>query len=259
MDSQPDQGPAARPLLLLSNDDGVHAEGLRLLARAVEHLGEVVIVAPASEQSTRSHALTLHRPLRVLPVAPGVWSVDGTPADCSYVALHHPTMLPRRPTLVLSGINHGANLGSDVFYSGTVAAAREAAFRGVPSMALSMPSDADAAACAALAVPFVERLLRSLASVPPSATPLLNLNFPHGEPKGVRNTRLGVRSYEDLVEVRQDPRGRQYLWIGGPSVVHPLMEGSDTEAFDNGYVSISALRLDMDTNGFAPLVDAVAG
>nr|MBK7064366.1 hypothetical protein [Deltaproteobacteria bacterium] len=94
MDSQPDQGPAARPLLLLSNDDGVHAEGLRLLARAVEHLGEVVIVAPASEQSTRSHALTLHRPLRVLPVAPGVWSVDGTPADCTYVALHHPTMLP---------------------------------------------------------------------------------------------------------------------------------------------------------------------
>ena len=142
MEPLPDPVNPTRPLLLLSNDDGVHAEGLRLLARAVEALGDVIIVAPASEQSTRSHALTLHRPLRVLPLGEGVWSVDGTPADCTYVALHHPTMLPRRPTLVLSGINHGANLGSDVFYSGTVAAAREAAFRGVAAMALSMPSSA---------------------------------------------------------------------------------------------------------------------
>lgn len=259
MDSQPDRGPDARPLLLLCNDDGVHAEGLRSFARAIDHLGEVVIVAPATEQSTRSHALTLHRPLHVLPVGAGVWSVDGTPADCTYVALHHPTMLPRRPALVLSGINHGANLGSDVFYSGTVAAAREAAFRGIPSMALSMPSDADPAACAARAVPFVVRLLAALAQTPPGVTPLLNLNFPRGEPKGTRNTRLGVRTYEDLVEIRKDPRGRQYLWIGGPSVVHPLVEGSDTEAFDSGYVSISALRLDMDTNGFSPLVDALLG
>lgn len=259
MEPLPDPVIPTRPLLLLSNDDGVHAEGLRLLARAVEPLGDVIIVAPASEQSTRSHALTLHRPLRVLPVSAGVWSVDGTPADCTYVALHHPTMLPRRPTLVLSGINHGANLGSDVFYSGTVAAAREAAFRGVPAMALSMPSSADASTCAALAVPFVARLLEALARTPPGATALLNLNFPHGEPKGARNTRLGVRAYEDLVEVRHDPRGRQYLWIGGPSVVHPLVEGSDTQAVDEGFISVSALRLDMDTNGFAPLVDAVAG
>jgi 5'-nucleotidase len=258
---EPTPAPVAneRPLLLLSNDDGVHAEGLRLFARAVASLGDVVIVAPASEQSTRSHALTLHRPLRVLPLGDGVWSVDGTPADCTYVALHHPTMLPRRPTLVLSGINHGANLGSDVFYSGTVAAAREAAFRGVAAMALSMPSSADPAVCAALAVPFVARLLRALEATPPGVTPLLNLNFPHGEPKGARNTRLGVRTYEDIVEVREDPRGRQYLWIGGPSVVHPLVEGSDTEAFDAGFISLSALRLDLDTDGFAPLVDAVAG
>jgi 5'-nucleotidase len=258
---EPTPAPVAteRPLLLLSNDDGVHAEGLRLFARAVASLGDVVIVAPASEQSTRSHALTLHRPLRVLPLGDGVWSVDGTPADCTYVALHHPTMLPRRPTLVLSGINHGANLGSDVFYSGTVAAAREAAFRGVAAMALSMPSGADPAVCAALAVPFVARLLRALAATPPGVTPLLNLNFPHGEPKGVRSTRLGVRTYEDIVEVREDPRGRQYLWIGGPSVVHPRVAGSDTEAFDAGFISLSALRLDLDTDGFAPLVDAVAG
>lgn len=258
---EPTPAPVAteRPLLLLSNDDGVHAEGLRLFARAIASLGDVVIVAPASEQSTRSHALTLHRPLRVLPLGDGVWSVDGTPADCTYVALHHPTMLPRRPTLVLSGINHGANLGSDVFYSGTVAAAREAAFRGVAAMALSMPSSADPAVCAALAVPFVARLLRALAATPPGVAPLLNLNFPHGDPKGVRSTRLGVRTYEDIVEVREDPRGRQYLWIGGPSVVHPRVAGSDTEAFDAGFISLSALRLDLDTDGFAPLVDAVAG
>lgn len=249
----------ARPLLLLSNDDGVHAEGLRRLADAVAPLGDVIIVAPASEQSTRSHSLTLHRPLRVQPIGPNVWSVDGTPADCTYVALHHPTMLPRRPTLVLSGINHGLNLGSDVFYSGTVAAAREAAFRGIPAMALSMPSSADAATCATLAVPFVRRLLDQLGETPPGATPLINLNFPKGEPRGARATRLGVRAYEDLVEVREDPRGRQYLWIGGPSVSHPSVPGSDTAAYDEGYVSLSALRLDMDTDGLAPLVESLAG
>ena len=248
-----------RPLLLLSNDDGVHAEGLRCLADAVSALGDVIIVAPATEQSTRSHSLTLHRPLRLQPLSPGVWSVDGTPADCTYVALHHASMLPRRPTLVLSGINHGPNLGSDVFYSGTVAAAREAAFRGIPAMALSMPSSADPAVCAALAVPFVARLLEALAKTPPSATPLINLNFPHGPPKGARTTRLGVRAYENLVEERQDPRGRQYLWIGGPSVHHPSVPESDTGAFDEGYVALSALRLDMDVDGFAPFVDAVAG
>ncbi len=250
---------SARPLLLLANDDGVHALGLRALARALASLGDVVVVAPASEQSTRSHALTLHRPLRLQAVSEGVWSVDGTPADCTYVALHHPTMLPRRPSLVVSGINHGPNLGTDVFYSGTVAAAREAAFRGVPALALSMPSDGDADRCAERATDLVRRMLEGLPATPGRPAPLLNVNFPRSaEWKGVRATRLGVRAYEDSVEVRNDPRGRQYLWIGGANIGHDDPDGSDTRAWDDGWISVSPLRLDLDADDRGGLAAALA-
>src|SRR5688500_9165878 len=126
-----------RPLILVSNDDGVYAPGLAALREAVAELGEVVTVAPLTEQSAGSHSLTLSRPLRHREVAPGVHAIDGSPADCIYVALFHESMLPRRPDLVLSGVNHGPNLGSDVFYSGTVAAAREASLRGIPAIAFS--------------------------------------------------------------------------------------------------------------------------
>lgn len=235
----------AAPVIVVTNDDGVHASGIRALARALESLGDVYTVAPESEQSSTSHALTLSRPLRLREQSARVWSLDGTPADCTYVALHHPSLLPRAPTLVVSGINMGQNLGTDVFYSGTVAGAREAALRGIASVAFSMPSKADARRCAARARPLVARLLAWRAANPSATAPLLNVNFPDGRAKGLRVCSLGVREYENLVEVRRDPRGRQYLWIGGPSVAHRPMPGSDTEAHDAGSVSVTPLRLDL--------------
>ncbi len=233
------------PLILISNDDGVSAPGIRALAKALERLGEVWVVAPEIEQSGMSHALTLSRPLRLREHAPRVWALDGTPADCTYVALHHATLLPRPPSVVVSGINMGLNLGTDVFYSGTVAAAREGALRGVPAMAFSMPARGNAGACAVRARAMVARLLAWREANPTAAAPLVNVNFPDGRAKGVRACSLGVREYENLVEIRNDPRGRQYLWIGGPSVVGSPAEGTDTAAYEAGYVSVTTLRLDL--------------
>lgn len=243
-----------RPLLLITNDDGVHAAGIAALARAVSPLGDVVVLAPESEQSTTSHSLSLTRPLRLRALRPGWFALDGTPADCTYVALHHPAVLSRRPTMVLSGINHGSNLGTDVFYSGTVAAAREAALRGIPAMAFSMPSEGEADAWAPLVAALAESLLREVTARPPTRGLLLNVNFPSGAAKGVRATGVGVREYENLVEVRADPRGRQYLWIGGPSVMREHVPGSDTESFEQGYVTVTRLALELgadDPEGYA--------
>src|SRR5262245_61886880 len=132
-----------RPILLVTNDDGVHARGLHLLREALLPLGHVVVVAPTNEQSATSHAITIDRPLRHLQHATDVHSIDGTPADCVYLALFEPRFLPRRPALVVSGVNHGNNLGTSVFYSGTIAGAREGALRGIPAIAFSHDGDAD--------------------------------------------------------------------------------------------------------------------
>ncbi|MBL8604002.1 MAG: 5'/3'-nucleotidase SurE [Myxococcales bacterium] len=249
---------SAPPLVVVTNDDGIHSPALHALARALAPLAEVYIVAPETEQSSVSHAITLARPLRLRTLSPRVMTLDGTPADCSYVALHHPGLLPRAPTLVVSGINLGPNLGTDVFYSGTVAGAREATFRGVPGVAFSMPTRADVEQCSTHAATLVARMLGWRAANPAAAPPVLNVNFPEGVPRGVKRCTLGVREYENVVEVRNDPRGRQYLWIGGPKVTHPLQVGSDTEAFEAGYITVTALSLDM--NGVDPRpADALLG
>src|SRR5687767_6159155 len=132
-----------RPLILISNDDGIHAEGLHALETALAEVGRTYVVAPETEQSATSHAITLSRPLRLRQLAARRFAVDGTPVDCVYVALHRPGLLPDRPAIVVSGINHGPNLGSDVFYSGTVAAAREGALRGIPAVAVSLGRNGD--------------------------------------------------------------------------------------------------------------------
>jgi 5'-nucleotidase len=238
----PPASPGGRPLALLSNDDGYSAAGLSALRTALHELMDVVVCAPRSEQSASSHALSLHRPLRLVEHEPGLFSVDGTPADCVYVAIHAPgRVLPRRPDLVVSGVNHGVNLGDDVFYSGTVAAAREGALKGVPSLAVSADAGADLAAVARHAAALVKLVARTEFRRPP----LLNVNYPAGVPGIVRVTRLGARVYRDEVEFRIDPRGREYLWIGGPGCEHRFIAGSDTEAFDEGVVSITPLMLDL--------------
>lgn len=231
----------SRPLVLLANDDGYRARGLGLLAQALRPVADVFVCAPEVEQSAASHALSLHRPLRLFSHGEQVYSVDGTPADCVYVALHaQERILPRRPDVVVSGVNHGVNLGDDVFYSGTVAAAREGALKGIPSLAVSAAVDANLEAAAELAA----RLVVKLAGLRPGPV-LVNVNVPKGSGWPIRATRLGRRIYRDEVEFRRDPRGREYLWIGGPGAAHEPVSGSDTEAFDAGEVGITPLVLDL--------------
>ena len=233
---------AVRPLLLLSNDDGVGAPGLRALREALGRFADVVVVAPEHDQSASGHALTLRRPLRLRDLGEGRYALDGTPADCVYLALHLEGLLPRPPQLVVAGLNHGPNLGSDVFYSGTVAAAREGALRGVPAVAFSLVGTPDALAAAADRAALI---VRALLAMDPSQRPrLLNVNFPPGRPRGVRATRLGPRHYADGVTVRTDPRGRPYYWIGGPGEAsHPPADEADTSAVDQGWVSLTPLSI----------------
>ena len=248
-----------RPLILCANDDGFFARGLRASVDALSSFARVIVVAPETEQSAMSHSLTLHRPLRLRRIEPDRYALDGTPADCVYLALHlgeHgkvAALLPRRPDLVVSGINKGINLGQDVFYSGTVAAAREGALRGIPSLAVSCEVKPDAAGVVAFEPKWTAALTASIARAivahakGSTAAPalLFNLNVPAGPLKGVRATKLGQRLWTESVEARIDPRGRAYYWLGGRGVEHSQVPGTDTEAFDQGVASITALGLDL--------------
>jgi 5'-nucleotidase len=278
----PTTAPASprRPLVLLSNDDGYDAPGLVALRDALSKSADVTVCAPERNQSASSHSLSLHRILRLRHVEadepagtargahhPRVFAVDGTPADCVYVALHAGTrVLLHRPDLVVSGMNHGPNLSVDVFYSGTIAAAREAAMRGIPAIAVSADAGADPAAAAKLGAALAMALLRVGAqepAPPPSGTglpqaPLLNVNIPRGSGWEVRATRLGARLYTEDVVFRKDPRGREYMWIGGSGFKHDLVAGSDTEAFDAGVASVTPLTLDLYSPPWMPLATVVA-
>src|SRR5580692_2778227 len=245
--------PPARPLVLLSNDDGHASVGIRAWREALAVDCDVVSVAPEHEQSASSHALSLRRPLRLRRIDEGRFALDGTPADCVYLALHGDNrLLPRRPDLVVSGINLGLNLGQDAFYSGTVAAAREAALRGIPSIASSAHTSLDlvrvARASSRVALALLRRPRRR-----PHGTPLLNLNFPNDWNGQVRATRLGTRIYEERVEFRKDPYGREYLWLGGPGVRHERDPGTDTDAYDEHAASITPLVLDLTSQPDASL------
>jgi 5'-nucleotidase len=244
-----------RPLILLSNDDGYGSRGIRTMRDVLQASGDVVVVAPEVEQSASSHSLSLHRPLRLRSPEPGVFALDGTPADCVYVALHAgPRILPRRPDLVVSGINHGMNLGQDAFYSGTVAAAREAALRGIPAVATSAHAQADLGAVAELSA----RIAFDLLAVSPSRGTLLNINVPPAWTGEVRATRLGARIYEEVVDFRRDPRQREYLWLGGPGVRHERAAGTDTDAYDDCAASITPLLLDLTSASEHAVAEGIA-
>lgn len=242
-------------LILCTNDDGYFATGVKTLAAAAAELGGVRTVAPDREQSACSHSLTLHYPLRAKPIAEGVQCVDGTPTDC--VALAVGELLDGRPDVVLSGINHGPNMGEDVLYSGTVAGAMEATVLGIPAVALSYTgSDFDAIpAFQPLITQLLRKLLRSDAF--PAET-LLNVNLPAIDPaevRGVRVTRLARRIYRDSLTKAVDPSGKDYFWIGGGGVEWRAEEGTDFQAVDNGFISVTPLHLDL-TN--YKLLDEVA-
>lgn len=251
-----------RPLILLSNDDGFFSKGLAALRQALETFAEVIVCAPADNQSASSHSLTLNTVLRMHRFDEKTFAIDGTPADCVYVALHsEERVLPRRPDLVVSGMNHGPNLGADVIYSGTVAAAREGAQRGIPSVAVSAHAKAKQDRAAAIGAGVAERLWGRVRgqSFGERAAPLMNVNVPAGESWKLRPTRLGARLYEDDVIYRHDPRGREYMWIGGSNVRHDQAEGTDTAAWDAGHASVTPLILNLTAPSFADLAEALAG
>lgn len=247
--------------VLLSNDDGLRAEGLEALVRAVEGLGELWIVAPEHEQSASSHSLSLHRPLRIREAAPRVYGVDGTPADCVYVAVNH-LMLDERPALVLSGINHGPNLAADVIYSGTVAAAMEGSLLGIPSIAFSLA--ARPARDFSFAARFAGAFVRAALERELPRGMLLNVNVPatgqHPVGGAEREllsrfeiTRLGRHAYAADVIEKVDPRGRKYFWIGGSEYAHVSEAGTDvTAVYDAGLVSVTPLMLDLTQPGLIP-------
>jgi len=237
------------PRILVTNDDGIYSEGIRKLAAACREHGEVIIVAPDREQSAASHALTLNRPLRLLQIQPDQWIVDGTPTDCVNLAILK-LLKEERPDLIVSGINFGPNLGDDVTYSGTISAAFEGALLNIPSIAFSalVGENFSFDRCAELA----GELTRIALTEHTDPRVILNVNFPLGEFQGVRITTLGQRVYSEGVIERKDPRGRSYYWIGGePPTWHPG-EGTDFDAVQGGFVSITPLHLDLTDHHSIP-------
>jgi 5'-nucleotidase len=230
--------------ILVTNDDGIQSPALEQLRLQLAPFGRVSVVAPDRNQSATSQALTLHRPLRIHALGADTWSVDGTPADCVLVAFHGRLM--ERPTLVVSGINHGPNMGEDVFYSGTVGAAIEGALQGVPAIAVSLVTrkPTDFAEPAAMVADLLRQLLER--GLPPQL--LLNVNFPfrpRAELAGLQITRLGSRVYEDTLVRKVDPRGRDYYWIGGEDPVWRPEPGTDFHAAHTGFVSVTPLNLNL--------------
>jgi 5'-nucleotidase len=232
-----------RPLILISNDDGIDSPYLVGLAAALERdaAADVLVIAPERQRSAMSHTITLHKPLRVSEREPGRLAASGSPVDCVYLGLMK--LAPRPPALVVSGINDGYNLGSDVFYSGTVAAAVEGGLRGVSAIAVSLEPGKPRGLSEAIA--FTVALSRAvLGSRLPRGT-VLNVNVPAAARGRYRWTRLGKRHYEDDVHERTDPRGRSYFWIGGGVAGIEKLAGSDCEAVASDVTSVTPLQLDL--------------
>ncbi len=229
--------------ILVSNDDGVNALGIRTLSRALAEFAEVVTVAPDRNRSGASHSLTLEVPLRADKLDDsGFYSVKGTPTDCVHWAVN--SLLDPDPDMVVAGINHGANLGDDVIYSGTVAAATEGRHLGLPSVAVSLCGDRYFETAAHYASLLVQGLLRA----PLASNQILNVNVPDlplEEIRGIKVTRLGNRHRSDAVLKEYDPRGRPIYWIGPPGAIQDSGEGTDFDAVERGYVSITPLTIDM--------------
>ncbi len=239
--------------ILISNDDGVHAPGLKILEKELRKLGDVWVVAPLDEKSTAGHSLTLHKPLRIIPLkelGKNYYGVSGSPADCVYLGVRQ--VMGFTPDVVVSGINRGANLGQDVYYSGTVSAAREACILGIPSMAVSLAVDfrlkkneasMHYASAARLALQVLKKL--DLGTIPRHS--LLNLNVPD-EPlsriRGIKTARQGFQIYSGGILRRKDHRGKDYYWVGGKYCGFRREEGSDCTTVAEGYASLTPLKLD---------------
>lgn len=230
--------------ILISNDDGVHAPGLARLAEALGKIADIIVVAPDRNRSGVSNSLTLENPLRVITAANGFYSVNGTPTDCVHIAITG--MLKEMPDMVVAGINEGSNLSDDVLYSGTVAAATEGRFLGLPAIAVSLAGPRcehyDTAALVA------KQLVEQLRNSPLTFDTILNVNVPDvpfSELKGIQVTRLGTRHIAEPTIKSLDPRGRKIYWIGAPGLEQDAGPGTDFYAVNSGYVSITPLQLDL--------------
>ncbi len=233
--------------ILLSNDDGINAKGLAVLEEAFSKIPDVrtTTVAPLDQQSASSHSLTIHDPVRIAEHGPNRYSVSGTPTDCVLIAVQH-ILKDDRPDLVISGINHGANMGEDVTYSGTVAAALEGAILGLPSFAISnnnwTPKHWET--CSA----FIQTKFLDIMNLPQAKGTLLNINIPDlpiNDIKGLRSTRLGSRIYEDAITEQQDPRGKPYIWIAGSGPTWDKAPDTDATLNINGFIVMTPLCVDM--------------
>ncbi len=230
--------------ILISNDDGVHAPGLTYLANALGKIADIIVVAPDRNRSGVSNSLTLEHPLRVVTTSNGYFSVNGTPTDCVHLAVTG--LLKERPDMVVSGINEGSNLSDDVLYSGTVAAATEGRFLGVPAIAISLagPRCEHYDTAAAIAKLLVEHLRTQ----PLTSDTVLNVNvpdLPFSELKGIQVTRLGTRHIAEPTIKALDPRGRKIYWVGPPGLEQDAGPGTDFYAVNSGYVSITPLHFDL--------------
>lgn len=235
--------------ILISNDDGIYSDGIYELAKRMRRLGKVAVVAPDKEQSAIGHAITMHQPLRCSKIKLrdldlDAWWVSGTPADC--IKLGVETLLPKRPDLIISGINNGENLGTDIIYSGTVSAAIEGSIFSIPSIAVSYAKhgEVDYKAAADIAMSIIEQVLKS--ETKPGM--LLNVNIPdlekNKELKGVKICKLGVKKYRNNFEERKDPRGNSYYWLAGELIEDEIGEDTDIYAIRNGYASVTPLHVD---------------
>lgn len=250
-----------RARMLVTNDDGIHAPGLRVLEKVARELcDDVWVCAPETEQSAASHSLTLHQPLRIRRINPRRFAVDGTPTDCVLLALHN-TVEGRPPDLVLSGVNRGGNLGEDITYSGTVAAAMEATLLRVPAMALSQyVGDGHVKVHWPTAATYAPGLVRRICRAGWPRGVLININFPDLVPdrvKGVMMSRQGQRKLGENLDRRVDPRGRPYYWIGTQRDESEPGRGTDLEAVYDGFVSVMPVHLDHRAS-IKPLREALA-
>ena len=239
--------------ILVSNDDGYRASGIRLLREALAGLAEVTVVAPDRNRSGASNSLTLDMPLRVFESEPGVHYVQGTPTDCVHLAITG--LFDYEHDMVVSGINDGANLGDDVLYSGTVAAAIEGRFLGLPAVAISLCTTPDEDAHFRTAAHVARQLVTQLVQTPLEPTLILNVNVPNvplAALRGFRSTRLGYRHRSEPIVRARDPRGRPVYWVGPAGPEQDAGPGTDFEAISEGYVSVTPLQIDLTRHSALP-------
>lgn len=234
---------AEKVRILITNDDGIHSEGIGELEKALQGLGEIFVVAPESEMSGAAHSLTLARPLRIRQIDERHWTVDGTPTDCVTLAVNRILPPELRPDICASGINHGANLGDDATYSGTVAGAMEATILGIPGVAFSLVANRNHDFTESVRV--ARELMRKIIGEGIPTGTLLNVNVPKGVSKGIRITRQGLKNARPIISEHIDPRGKPYYWIGEERSGFHAEGGTDFEAVDEGYVSVTPMRSDL--------------